>query len=229
MVSKQTKSQKTKTKKHTAAETIIEGQLAGTHAMDRLRQMSPVTLMLICAAFLTLGLSLWPYLAPFFISSSDDHWQAEMEERLIQLSTNFQVLSDQQAAQISQLRTLQDNLSGLDQQIKNTTSSVVQLSDVLRTDIERIDAQSAHFAEQLAVLTSSGPGQENSKRPADRIASSDIQPKADSLLQHLPELAVPDLSLPSVSGWWQGVSDWFGRLVSVERVQTEQGQQCSDC
>ena len=229
MASKQTSSQKTnsqkaKTKKRTATETVIEGRLAGTHALDRLRQISPVTLALICAVFLTLGLSLWPYLAPLFISSSDDHWQAEMERRLSQLSTEMQMLSDQQAVLTGQLQAVEDNLSGLDQQIKEVTSSVMQFGDVLRTDIQRVDAQSALFAEQLAALTSSGPGQERSKKSADSMASSDKQPKSDSLLEHLPEMAVPNLSLPSLSSWWQGVSDWVGRLVSVERVQPEQEQ-----
>ena len=96
---------------------------------------------------------------------------------------------------------------------------------MLRTDIEKIDAQYAHFAEQLAALTSSRSEQEKSKQPAYSPASSDEQTKADSILNHLPELAVPDLSLPSVSGWWQGISHWFGRLVSVERVQPDQEQQ----
>ena len=221
--SKKTNSQKTKTKQHSAAETVIEGQLSDAPALNKLRQISPVTLALFCAVFLALGLSVWPYLAPLFMSSSDDHWQAEMERRLSQLSADMQMLSDQQAALAGQLQAFQDNLSGLDQQIKDTTSSVVQFSDVLRTDIEKIDAQYAHFAEQLATLTSSGSEKEKSKQPADSLAPSDEQPKADGLLQHLPELAVPDLSLPSVSGWWQGISDWLGRLVSVERVQPEQG------
>ena len=148
-----------------------------------------------------------------------------MESRLIQLSTDMQMLSDQQAALTGQVQAVQDSLSSFDQQMKDTTSSVAQFSDVLRTDIKRIDAQSAQFAEQLATLTSSGLGQEKSKQPADSMASSDKQTIADNLLQHLPELVVPDLSLPSVSGLWQGVSDWFGRLVSVERVQPEQEQQ----
>ena len=222
--SKKTNSQKAKTKQHAAAETIIEGQLAAGPVLDRLRQISPVTLALICVVFLTLGLSLWPYLAPLFISSSDDHWQAEMERRLSQLSTEMQMLSDQQVALTGQLQAVQDNLSGLDQQIKEVTSSVMQFSDVLRTDIQRVDAQSALFAEQLAALTSSGSGQERSKKSADSMASSDKQPKSDSLSKHLPEMAVPNLSLPSLSSWWQGVSDWVGRLVSVERVQPEQEQ-----
>jgi len=226
MVLKRTSRKKTKTKKqHSAAETVIEGQLSDAPALNSLRQISPVTLALICAVCLTLGLSLWPYLAPLFISSSDDHWQAEMEKRLSQLSADMQMLSDQQAALTGQLQAIQDNLSGLDQQIKDTTSSVNQFGDVLRTDIEKIDAQYADFAEQLAALTSSGSEKEKSKQPADSLASSDEQPKARNLLQHLPGLAVPDLSLPSVSDWWQGISDWFGRLVSVERVQPEQEQQ----
>ena len=220
--SKKTNSQKAKTKQHSAAETIIEGQLAAAPALDRLRQISPVTLVLICAVILTLGLSLWPYIAPLFIPSSDDRWQADMEIRISQLRTDMQMLSDQQAALTGELQAVQDNLSGLDYQIKNTASSVVQYREALLKDIERIDSQSALMAEKLAALNSFGPEQEKSAQQADSMASSDRKPKADSLLQHLPELAVPNLSLPSISGWWQNVSEWFGSLVSVERVQPDQ-------
>ena len=220
--SKKTNSQKAKTKQHSAAETVIEGQLAAAPVLDRLRQISPVTLVLICAVILTLGLSLWPYLAPLFIPSSDDRWQADMEIRLSQFSTDIQMLSDQQAALTRELQAVQDNLSGLDQQIKNTASSFVQLKDALIKDIERIDSQSALLAEKLAVSNSFGPEQEKSAQQTESIASSDTQPKADSILQHLPELAVPRLSLPSISGWWQDVSKCFGSLVSVERVQPDQ-------
>lgn len=222
--SKKTNSQKTKTKQHPAAETVIEGQLASAPALDRLHQISPVTLVLICAVTLTLGLSLWPYIAPLFIPSSDDRWQADMEIRIGQLSTDMKMLSDQQAALTGELQAAQDNLSRLDQQIKNSASSVVQLSDTLIKDIERIDSQSALVAEKLAALTSIQPEQEKSAQQADSIASSDTRPEAESLLQHLPELAVPNLSLPSTSGWWHGVSEWFGSLVSVERVQSNQEQ-----
>ena len=223
--SKKTNSQKAKTKQHSAAETVIEGQLAAAPALERLRQISPVTLVLICAVILTLGLSLWPYLAPLFIPSSDDRWQADIEIRISQLSTDMQMLSNQQAALMRELQAVQDNLSGLDHQIKNTASSVVQFRDALIKDIERIDSQSAFVAEKLAALNSFGPEQEKSAQQADSMASSDTQPKADSLLQYLPELAVPDLSLPSTSGWWQDVLEWFGSLVSVERVQPDQEQQ----
>ncbi len=223
--SKKTNSQKAKTKQHSAAETIIEGQLAATPALDRMRQISPVTLVLICAVILTLGLSLWPYLAPLFIPSSDDRWQADMEMRISQLRTDMQILSDQQAALTGELQAVQDNISGLDYQIKNTASSVVQFSDALIKDIERIDSQSALVAEKLAALNSFGPEQEKLAQQADSVASSGTQPKADSLLQHLPELVVPNLSLPSISGWWQNVSEWFASLVSVERVQPDQEQQ----
>ena len=223
--SKKTNSQKAKTKQHSAAETVIEGQLAGAPAVDRLRQISPVTLVLTCVVILTLGLSLWPYLAPLFIPSSDDRWQADMEMRISQLRTDMQILSDQQAALTGELQAVQDNISGLDYQIKNTASSVVQFSDALIKDIERIDSQSALVAEKLAALNSFGPEQEKLAQQADSVASSGTQPKADSLLQHLPELAVPNLSLPSISGWWQDVSEWFGSLVSVERVQPDQEQQ----
>ena len=222
---KKTNSQKAKTKRHSAAETVIEGQLAVAPALERLRQISPVTLVLICAVILTLGLSLWPYLAPLFIPSSDDRWQADMEIRISQLRTDMQMLSDEQAALTGELQAVQDNLSDLDHQIKNTSISVVKFSDALIKDIERIDSQSALVAEKLAALNSFGSEQEISAQQADSMASSDTQPKADSLLQHLPELAVPNLSLPSISGWWQDVSEWLGSLVSVERVQPDQEQQ----
>ena len=197
--SKKTNSQKAKTKQHSASETVIEGQLAAAPVLERLRQISPVTLVLICAVILTLGLSLWPYLAPLFIPSSDDRWQADMEIRISQLSTDMQMLSDQQAALTGQLQAVQNTLSDLDHQIKNTASSVVQFSDALIKDIERIDSQSALVAEKLAALNSFRSEQEISAQQADSMASSDTRPKADSLLQHLPELAVPNLSLPSIS------------------------------
>ena len=222
--SKKTNSQKTKTKQPFAAETVIEGQLAGAPTLDRLRQISPVTLVLVCAVILTLGLSLWPYLAPLFIPSSDDRWQADMEIRISQLSTDMQMLSEQQVALMGQLQAVQDNLSSLDQQVKNSASSLVEFSDALIKDIERIDSQSAILAEKLAVFNSFGTEQEKSAKQADSIASSDKQPKADSLLQHLPELAVPNLSSPSIFGWWQDILEWFGSLVSVERVQPDQEQ-----
>ena len=223
--SKKTNSQKAKTKQHSAAETVIEGQLAAAPALERLRQISPVTMVLICTVILALGLSLWPYLAPLFIPSSDDRWQADMEIRISQLRTDMQMLSDQQAALTGELQAVQDNLSDLDHQIKNTASSVVQFREALIKDIERIDSQSAIVAEKLAALNSFGSEQEKPAQQADSMASSDTQPKADSLLQHLPELAVPNLSLPSTSGWWKEVSEWFGSLVSVERVQPDQEQQ----
>ena len=138
--SKKTNSQKAKTKQHSAAETVIEGQLAAAPALERLRQISPVTLVLICAVILTLGLSLWPYLAPLFIPSSDDRWQADMEIRISQLSTDMQMLSDQHVALTGELQAVKDNLSDLDHQIKNTSSSVLKFSDALIKDIERIDS-----------------------------------------------------------------------------------------
>lgn len=218
---KKTNSQKAKTKQHSAAETVVEGQLAAAPALQRLRQISPVTLVLICAVILTLALSLWPYLAPIFFPPSDDRWQADMEIRITQLSTDVQMLSDQQVALTGKLQAVQDNLSDLDRQIKNTASSVVQFSEALIKDIERIDTQSAIVAEKLAALNTFGSEQKKSAQQADSTVSSDTQPKADSLLKNLPELAVPNLSLPSISGWWQDVSEWFGSLVSVERVQPD--------
>ena len=225
MVSKQIPTQKTKTKQDSAPETVNEGQLAGTYAFSRLRQASPVTAALFCAVFLALGLSLWPHLASLFIPSSDDRWQAEMESRLTQLRADMHILSEQQAELTGQLQAVLNNLSGLDQQIEDTASAIVQFSDALTADIERLDARSANFADQLAELTSSGPKHDKPAESAHSAASSETQPEADGLLQHLPELAVPDLSLPSLSGWWQSISDWFGGLVSVERVQPEQGRQ----
>jgi len=222
---KKTNSQKAKTKQHSAAETVVEGRLAAAPALQRLRQISPVTLVLTFAVILTLGLSLWPYLAPLFIPSSDGRWQADMEIRISQLSRDMQMLSDQQVALTGELQAVQDNLSDLDHQIKNTASSVVQFREALIKDIERIDSQSAIVAEKLVALNSFGSEQEKPAQQADSTASSDTQPKADSLLKYLPELAVPNLSLPSISGLWQDISEWFGSLVSVERVQPDQEQQ----
>jgi hypothetical protein len=148
-----------------------------------------------------------------------------MEGLHSQIRTDMQMLSDQQVILTARLQAVQSNLSSFDQQIKDTASAVVQFSDALTADIERIDAQSAHIADQLATLMSSGLKQDKSTQPAESSASSYTQPEADSLLQNLPELAIPDLSLPSVSGWWQVISDWFDGLVSVERVQPEQEQQ----
>ena len=165
--SKKTNGQKAKTKQHSAAETVVEGQLAAAPALQRLRQISPVTLVLICAVILTLALSLWPYLAPIFIPSSDDRWQADMEIRITQLSTDMQMLSDQQVALTGKLQAVQDNLSDLDHQIKNTASSVVQFSEALIKDIERIDSQSALVAEKLAALNSFASEQEKSAQQAD--------------------------------------------------------------
>ena len=218
---KKTNSQKAKTKQHSGAETVIEGQLAIAPALERLRQISPATLVLICAVILTLGLSLWPYFAPLFIPSSNDRWQADMEIRISQLITDMQMLSDQQEALTGELQAVHDNLSDLDHQIKNTSRSVVKFRDALIKDIERIDSQSALLAERLAALNSFGSEQGKSAQLADSMASSDTQPKADRLLKHLPELTVPNLSLPSISGWWQDVSEWFGSLVSVARVQPD--------
>ena len=65
------------------------------------------------------------------------------------------------------MQSVQDNLSDLDQQIKNTSSSVVQLSDALIKDIERIDLQSAFVAEKLAALNSFESEQEKSAQQAE--------------------------------------------------------------
>jgi len=120
---------------------------------------------------------------------------------------------------LGQLQAVQNNLSGLDQQMRDTASEVVQFSDTLTADIERLNAQTARFSKQLASMNNSGPEKDKPAKPADSAASS------DTLLQHLPELAVPDLSLPSVSGWWHGISDWLGGLVSIERVKPKKEQQ----
>ena len=222
--SKKTSSQKTNTKPHFTADTVIEGQLAGTHVLNRLRQMSPVTAALICAVILALGLSLWPYLAPLFIPSSDDRWQAEVEGKLSELHSDMQTLSEQQAALTSQLQTVEDKLLGLGQQTEDAASAVLQLSEALTADIGELVSQSARFAEQLAALNSSDNEQDKPAKPANSAVSSDMHPEAKRLSQHFPELTVPNLSLPSVSDWWQGILDWFGGLVSIERVQPLQEQ-----
>ena len=223
--SKKTNSQKTNTKRHSPADAVIEGKFAGTHVLNRLRQISPVTAALMCAVILSLGVSLWPYLAPFFISSSDDRWQAEVEVQLSDLRSDLQALSEQQAVLTGQLQAVENKLTGIVQQTEDTASAFLQLSDALTADIRKLVSQSAHFAEQLAALNSFDTDQDKPAKQANSAVSSDMDPEAKSLLQHLPEFAVPNLSLPPASDWWQGISDWFGGLVSIERVQPEQEQQ----
>ena len=161
---------------------------------------------------------------PTFIPSSDDRWQAEVEGKLSELHSDMQTLSEQQAALTSQLQTVEDKLLGLGQQTEDAASAVLQLSEALSADIGELVSQSARFAEQLAALNSSDNEQDKPAKPANSAVSSDMHPEAKRLSQHFPELTVPNLSLPSVSDWWQGILDWFGGLVSIERVQPLQEQ-----
>ena len=63
-----------------AAETVIDGRLAGDGLLSRLRQHSPVTAGLVAAIMLALGLSAWPYIAPYLTEPSDDPWQLSVEQ-----------------------------------------------------------------------------------------------------------------------------------------------------
>ena len=206
-----------------AAEAVIDGELAGTSLASRLRQISPVTAALVGAVIIALGLSVWPYMAPYVIAPSDDPWQQSVDQELADLRTGLEAVRAQQNRLAETLQTLQASQTQLDQTMADVVQSVSQSVDTVTAAIDRFDQQIAHIKENY----SARPPAEDEGAPAAVPAQPDQQdspavpapvlqdsPASGSGL--LPELAVPDLS-----GWWQGLADWVSGLVSVDRIDTE--------
>ena len=96
-----------------AVEAVIDGQLDGTSLASRLRQISPLTVGLVGAVLIALGLSVWPYMAPYLVSPSDDPWQQAVDQELAELRAGLGMVSDQQERLAAQLQTFQVSLTRL--------------------------------------------------------------------------------------------------------------------
>ena len=211
-----------------AAEAVIDGELAGTSLASRLRQISPVTAALVGAVIIALGLSVWPYMAPYVIAPSDDPWQQSVDQELADLRTGLEAVRAQQNRLAETLQTLQASQTQLDQTMADVVQSVSQSVDTVTAAIDRFDQQIAHIKENYSArppaedegapaAVPAQPDQQDSpadSAPADSAPVLQDSPASGSGL--LPELAVPDLS-----GWWQGLADWVSGLVSVDRIDTE--------
>ena len=211
-----------------AAEAVIDGELAGTSLASRLRQISPVTAALVGAVIIALGLSVWPYMAPYVIAPSDDPWQQSVDQELADLRTGLEAVRAQQNRLAETLQTLQASQTQLDQTMADVVQSVSQSVDTVTAAIDRFDQQIAHIKENYSArppaedegapaAVPAQPDQQDS--PADPAPADSAPVLQDSLASGsglLPELAVPDLS-----GWWQGLADWVSGLVSVDRIDTE--------
>lgn len=206
-----------------AAEAVIDGELAGTSLASRLRQISPVTAALVGAVIIALGLSVWPYMAPYVIAPSDDPWQQSVDQELADLRTGLEAVRAQQNRLAETLQTLQASQTQLDQTMADVVQSVSQSVDTVTAAIDRFDQQIAHIKENYSArppaedegapaAVPAQPVQQDS--PADSAPVLQDSPASGSGL--LSELAVPDLS-----GWWQGLADWVSGLVSVDRIDTE--------
>lgn len=211
-----------------AAEAVIDGELAGAGLASRLRQISPVTAALVGAVIIALGLSVWPYMAPYVIAPSDDPWQQSVDQELAELRAGLEVVSDQQNRLAETLQTLQASQTQLDQTMADVVQSVFQSVDTVTAAIDRFDQQIAHIKENYSArppaedegapaAVPAQPDQQDS--PADPALADSAPVQQDSPASGsglLSELAVPDLS-----GWWQGLADWVSGLVSVDRIDTE--------
>lgn len=211
-----------------AAEAVIDGELAGAGLASRLRQISPVTAALVGAVIIALGLSVWPYMAPYVIAPSDDPWQQSVDQELAELRAGLEVVSDQQNRLAETLQTLQASQTQLDQTMADVVQSVSQSVDTVTAAIDRFDQQIAHIKENYSArppaedegapaAVPAQPDQQDS--PADPALADSAPVQQDSPASGsglLSELAVPDLS-----GWWQGLADWVSGLVSVDRIDTE--------
>ena len=209
-----------------AAEALIDGEVAGAGLASRLRQISPVTAALGAAVIVALGLSVWPYMAPYLVSPSDDPWQQAVDQELAELRAGLGVVSDQQERLAAQLQTLQAGLTQIDETMADVVQSVSQSVDTVNAAIDRFDQQIAHIEDKFTAVppadaedkASAAPAQTQQQTdPADTAAAADPpQVQQDSSSDLLPDLALPD-----VSGMWQGLSDWFSGLVSVDRIDPE--------
>ena len=211
-----------------AAEAVIGGELAGAGLASRLRQISPVTAALVGAVIIALGLSVWPYMAPYVIAPSDDPWQQSVDQELADLRTGLEAVRAQQNRLAETLQTLQASQTQLDQTMADVVQSVSQSVDTVSAAIDRFDQQIAHIKENYSArppaedegapaAVPAQPDQQDSpadSAPADSAPVQQDSPASGSGL--LSELAVPDLS-----GWWQGLADWVSGLVSFDRIDTE--------
>lgn len=219
-----------------AAEHVIDGQLAWPDVGSHLRQISPLTAGLVVAVTLALGLSVWPYIAPYLITQSDDPWQLSVEQDLSALRAEVAMLSDQQDKLAVRLDAVQTDLTGLDQTMAELVQSVSQSVDTVNAAIERFDQQIAYINEQVidaTVSAASGLADEvqpdpSSAQTQDEISSSEptVLPAPQS--QHDTPSGIsgkfPELALPDFSRWWQGLSGWISGLVSVDRVSPEKSE-----
>ena len=209
-----------------AAEAVIDGQLAGSSLASRWRQISPLTAGLVGAVLIALGLSVWPYMSPYLVSPSDDPRQQAVDQELAELRAGLGVVSDQQERLAAQLQTLQAGLTQIDETMADVVQSVSQSVDTVNAAIDRFDQQIAHIEDKFTAVppadaedkASAAPAQTQQQTgPADTAAADDPpQVQHDSSSDLLPDLALPD-----VSGMWQGLSDWFSGLVSVDRIDPE--------
>lgn len=211
-----------------AAEAVIDGQLAGSGLASRLRQISPVTAALVGAVMISVGLSVWPYISSYVLAPSDDPWQQSVDQELAELRAGLGAVSDQQQKVTAQLQALQAGLTRLDQNMADVVQSVSQSVDTVNAAIDRFDQQIAHIQEKHAASqpvnaqanAADAPARTQPQpSPADAVSADQPNVRPDSPASS-PGL-LPDLSLPDVSGAWQGLSDWLSGLVSVDRIDTE--------
>ena len=229
----------TKSAEPSAAETVIDGQLAGKGWAAKLRRVSPVTAGLICAVMVALGLSVWPYIAPLLLPKPADPWQKAVDTELRQLRADMTALSENQTRLSDQLDTLQAGQGQLDKKMAGVVQSVSQSLDTVAAAIDRFDQQIAHIDEKLA-QTAGQHSDAAAAQPADASdtaaqpavrgapAAADSPPASAQGKEpesNLPDINLPDVGLPDLSGWWQGLSGWLGGLITVDRLQREQEPQ----
>ena len=216
-----------------AAEAVVDGQLAGAGITGRLRQISPVTAGLVGAVVLALGLSAWPYLGPYLLPQTDDPWQMSVDQDLADLRAGLAAVSTQQARITARLDTLDADLVRLDQTMGDVVQSVSQSVETMTAAIDRFDQQIAHLDEQLTTIGPSSDAQAVPQPAPDQASPEGNGPdnppnnSPDEPTDNPPDEStdseglLPHIELPDLSGWWQGLSDWVGGLVSVDRIPAD--------